>query len=202
MDPWMNELDIKLFYKYLDKCTNYFEFGSGGSTYQALIRDNIKSVYSIENHKPYFNELSKKLSEKSLNLDKLNYILIDMKTKPNTTGHPITKLSYDKMKLQWNKYSKYLKNLDKNISKTIDFILIDGRFRAASLLNSFTVINDNTFIAFDDFYGKSPPREEYYHVVLDYYDIIERGDILVILKKKNVEPPSQGIISKYQKIWL
>ena len=89
MDPWMNELDIKLFYKYSDKCTNYFEFGSGGSTYQALIRDNIKSVYSIENHKPYFNELSKKLSEKSLNLDKLNYILIDMKTKPNTTGHPI-----------------------------------------------------------------------------------------------------------------
>ena len=28
MEPWMNEDDKKLFYKYLDKCTNYFEFGS------------------------------------------------------------------------------------------------------------------------------------------------------------------------------
>jgi len=201
----MNVDDKKLFYKYLDKCTNYFEFGSGGSTYQALIRDNIKVLYSIENHKPYFDELSKKLNHFSLNLDKLNYILIDMKTKPNTTGHPITKLSYNKLKLNyinWFKYSKYLKNLDKNISKTIDFILIDGRFRAASLLNSFEVINDTTFIAFDDFYGKSPPRAKYYHVVLDYYDIVERGDILVILKKKNVNPPTDAIISKYEKIWL
>lgn len=195
----MNKDDIKLFYKYLNNCSNYFEFGSGGSTYQALLRDNIKLIYSIENHKPYFIELSKKLNNFKINLDKLNYILINMKTKNNTTGHPHKKSKYE----EWIKYSRYLKNLDTEISKKIDFILIDGRFRAASLLNSFSVINDDTFIAFDDFYGSSPPREKYYHIILDYFDIVEKGDILVILrKKKNIKPPRDNIILEYEKIWI
>jgi len=195
----MNKDDIKLFYKYLDTCSNYFEFGSGGSTYQALLRDNIKLIYSIENHKPYFIELYKKLNNLKINLDKLNYILINMKTKDKTTGHPHKNSKYE----EWINYSRYLKNMNKEISKEIDFILIDGRFRVASLLNSFEVINDDTFIAFDDFYGSSPPRAQYYHIVLDYFDIIEKGDILVILKKKkNIKPPEKDIILKYEKIWL
>ena len=37
---------IKIIYKYLDKATVYFEYGSGGSTYQASIRDNIKEYIS------------------------------------------------------------------------------------------------------------------------------------------------------------
>lgn len=32
-----------MFYKYLDNI--YFEYGSGGSTYQASIRKNIKTIY-------------------------------------------------------------------------------------------------------------------------------------------------------------
>ena len=194
----MPEDEIKLFYKYLDKATNYFEFGSGGSTYQALIRDNIKSIYSIENHKPYYQELNDKLKNTSYNLKKLNYILINMKTKKNTTGHP----SKDSKHEDLVKYSRYFRNLDKDIQSNIDLILIDGRFRSACLLNSFEFINDNTIIIFDDFYGKSPPREKYYNIVLDYFEIIEKIGRLVVLKKKNVEKPIDNIIIKYETEWM
>tara|TARA_B100001121_G_scaffold191395_1_gene167185 strand:+ start:1055 stop:1195 length:141 start_codon:yes stop_codon:yes gene_type:complete len=42
MEPHMSENDTKIFYKYLNNANYYFEYGSGGSTYQASIRNNIK----------------------------------------------------------------------------------------------------------------------------------------------------------------
>lgn len=42
MQPHLGRIDKQLFYQYLDKCNVYFEYGSGGSTYQAAIRNNIK----------------------------------------------------------------------------------------------------------------------------------------------------------------
>lgn len=38
MEPQLSKNDKKLFYKYLDNVNVYFEYGSGGSTYQASIR--------------------------------------------------------------------------------------------------------------------------------------------------------------------
>ena len=37
-----------MFYKYLNNTSVYFEYGSGGSTYQASTRKNIKKIYSVE----------------------------------------------------------------------------------------------------------------------------------------------------------
>ena len=48
MEPNLSKNDKKLFYKYLDNTNVYFEYGSGGSTYQASIRKNIKTIYSVE----------------------------------------------------------------------------------------------------------------------------------------------------------
>ena len=140
-------------------------------------------IYSVENHKPFYNKLKNQLTVLKCDLTKLNYFLIKMDTKPNTTGHPNKGSKYE----DWIKYSRFFKNLNKDIQKKIDLILIDGRFRAACLLNSFEYINDNTFIIFDDFYGTSPPRAKYYHIVLDYFDIVEKSDRLVVLKKKIVK---------------
>ena len=43
----------------------------------------------------------------------------------------------------------------------------------------------------------------YYHVVLDYYDIIEKGEIMVVLKKKkNIKPPSKELIEFSYLIWI
>ena len=48
MNPHLSKNDKKMFYKYLDKANVYFEYGSGGSTYQASIKNNIKKIYSVE----------------------------------------------------------------------------------------------------------------------------------------------------------
>ena len=48
MEPHLAKNDKEMFYTYLDKASTYFEYGSGGSTYQASIRKNIKKIYSVE----------------------------------------------------------------------------------------------------------------------------------------------------------
>lgn len=51
LKPHLSENDIKMFYDLLNKSNVYFEYGSGGSTYQASIRNNIKKIYSVESDK-------------------------------------------------------------------------------------------------------------------------------------------------------
>ena len=48
MEPHLAPNDKKMFYNYLKKSSFYFEYGSGGSTYQASIRKNIKKIFSVE----------------------------------------------------------------------------------------------------------------------------------------------------------
>ena len=86
-------------------------------------------------------------------------------------------------------------NLSTQEQQSIDLILIDGRFRVACCLKCYDIINDSCFIAFDDFLNRS-----HYHIVLDYFDIVERtrDKRMVILKKKrNVIVPKE-LIKKYE----
>ena len=83
MEPHLSKNDKKLFYKYLDKGNVYFEYGSGGSTYQASIRKNIKTIYSVESDISWQKKLNKTIKH-----DNINYIYNEMETKPNTWGNP------------------------------------------------------------------------------------------------------------------
>jgi len=180
MEPAIKPLDKILFYKYLNKATHYMEFGSGGSTYQASIRSNIKSIYTVESDLEWIEKLKLIILKESI---KYNYI--DIKAIPNSWGYPGNDCKPDDMK----KYS------DVKVQSDTDFILIDGRFRVACCLKLFKQIKDDCIIAFDDFLD----RKEY-NIVLDYYTIIEktRNNSLVILRKKNSSPPSSELINQYE----
>ena len=172
MKPHFLPNDLLMFYKYLDNATNYFEFGSGGSTYQSSIRPNIKSIYSVESDPIWFQKV-----KKEINNSKINFLFCDMETLPNTWGNPGENSSFE----SWKNYS------DKIIArKNIDFLLIDGRFRVACCLKSFSSLDENSYICFDDFLNRSN-----YHVVLDYFKIVDQtvDKCMVILQKKNVENP-------------
>ena len=54
MEPFFEIKDKKMFYEYLNNCKIYFEFGSGGSTYQASLKKNIKKIYSVESDKEWY----------------------------------------------------------------------------------------------------------------------------------------------------
>lgn len=189
MEPLLAVRDKKMFYKYLDKATIYFEYGSGGSTYQASIRNNINKIYSVESDLQWFLKVNKNVI-----CDKLNLIYVDLQTARNTYGGP-GPCCTDQDKIL---YSSQIKSVSSN--SKIDLILIDGRFRVACCLKCFDIINNDCLIAFDDFLN----RKEY-HIVLQYYDIVEqtKDNIMVILKKKpGVGPVDKSLIDKYELIAL
>lgn len=184
MEPHLAPNDKQLFYKYLDKATNYFEFGSGGSTYQAALRTNIVSIHSIESDFAWYTRMVSLLGDNPH--VKLIYNEIDAKA--NTWGHP----GPASTKEQKMRYSEQIRMLD---TSGLDLILIDGRFRVACCLKSFDVISDDCLIAFDDFLNRPV-----YHVVLEYYNIIEqtRDNRMIILKKKAGVVVPNELILKYE----
>ena len=188
MHPHLATKDKKMFYKYLNKASVYFEYGSGGSTYQASIRDNIKYIYSVESD----IEWQKILKEKIKNTN-ITFIYNEMNTLPNTWGKP-GKNASDKQK---KKYSNYIRELTKKEQDSIDLVFIDGRFRVACCLKCYDIIKDDCLIAFDDFLNRSS-----YHIVLDYFDIIEKtkhNRMVILKKKRNLNIP-QEVIEKYELI--
>ena len=189
MIPELSVNDMKMFYRYLDKSTIYFEYGSGGSTYQANLRKNIQKIYSVESDKTWINKL--KLSIKDVS--KIMYIYNEMGTKPRTWGYPSK--SCDKSNLI--NYSEHIRNLSVEERSKIDLVMIDGRFRVACCLKCFEVINDGCYIMFDDFLNRKK-----YHVVLNYYDIIEKTEdkrMVILRKNKNISIPDY-LIKKYELI--
>ena len=185
MEPHMAPNDLQMFYKYLDAATNYLEYGSGGSTYQASIRQNLKAIYSVESDLVWYNKLKALIGSNT----NVNYIYCEMKATGNIWGRPGRGSTLD----DWNKYSGAIIDIP-----DIDFVLIDGRFRVAWCLKCFDVIGSDCVIAFDDFLDR--PQ---YHVVLQFYEVIEKtiDKRMVILKKKALENgPSKELIEKYEKI--
>lgn len=189
MIPYLGEHDIKLFYKYLNNCTVYFEYGSGGSTYQSYIRNNITKIYSIESDLDWHNKLKSIIVDDT---NKIDFIYNELYSISNTWGYPGPNCS----EIQMKTYSNQIILLDTDKIQKIDLILIDGRFRVACCLKCFNVINENCLIAFDDFL-----KREEYHIVLNYYDIVEKTEDnnMVILKKKpNILTIPNNIIEQYE----
>ena len=73
--------DTIMFYKYLEKSEIYFEFGSGGSTYQASIRNNIKKIYTVESDLNWINKL-----KNIIQTNNITFIFNEMDTQPKTWG--------------------------------------------------------------------------------------------------------------------
>jgi hypothetical protein len=187
MNPHLSENDMKMFYKYLDKAKVYFEYGSGGTTYQASIRENIIKIYSVESDETWLDK-----HKKNIKSNNVIFFYNEMNTLPNTWGHP----GPNSTPIQHINYSNHIRNISEEEQASIDFILIDGRFRVACCLKCFDIINPNCLIAFDDFLNR-----EHYHIVLDYYDIIEEtidNRMVILQKKKNINSIPTNIINKYE----
>lgn len=188
MEPHMAQDDKVMFYKYLKQSYVYFEYGSGGSTYQASISDNITRVFSVE------SDLEWQTNVKTMVLNpKITYFFNEMDVQPNTWGNP----GKNATKEQKKAYSNYIRNLSEDERNSVDMVLIDGRFRVACCLKCHEIISESCVIAFDDFLNRP-----HYHVVLDYYDILEKttDNRMVILKKKDDTKVPNSLIEKYELI--
>ena len=189
MNPVLKDNDKLMFYKLLDKATVYFEYGCGGSTYQANIRNNIVKIYSVESDMEWIERLKQQIKS-----DKVVFLYNEMDTRPKTHGNP----GENSTVAQRIEYSNKIINLSKDERQKIDLVLIDGRFRVACCLKCFDVIGPDCLIAFDDFYIRRQ-----YHIVLNYYDVVEKtqDEHMVILKKKNnITSIPAHVIKKYELI--
>jgi len=162
--------------------------GSGGSTYQASIRDNIKKMYCVESDMNWLNKLKKNIKKNNI-----KFIYNSLNSLPNTWGRCGENVT-DKQKIN---YSSQMMKLSKNEINSIDLVLIDGRFRVACCLKCYNIIKDKCLIAFDDFLTR-----QNYHIILNYFDILEQtaDNRMVILKKKKNKIIPKDLIKEYELI--
>ena len=185
MEPFMKPLDRRLFYKQLGKATTYLEYGSGGSTVQASLRPNLRTIISVESDLDWHVKLRTMISVP------VQYIFCDVKTVPNSWGYPGPGSTPDDLRA----YSDVVRKLEPELQRSLDLVLIDGRFRVACCLKCYDVVSDQCVILFDDFLMRP-----HYHIVLDYFTIVEQtaDKCMVVLKKKAGVSPPKELIERYE----
>ena len=184
LKPYMTNNEIILLEKYYRNSKNYFEFGSGGSTVYA-IKNNIENIESVETDNDWVNRIKKdplvsnKLKEKKL---KIHMFPLNFEWTKAVSWKPNYK-KYLKTcdKSNWNNYSKIIRKCDLKL----DLVLVDGRFRVASCLETIKKVDNNCFILIHDYrQQKSATSIRGYEFVEKYLDIIEFKDNLYVFKKK------------------
>ena len=191
MEPHILPKDKELFYRYLDAATNYFEFGSGGSTVQAALRPNIQRLYSVESDVAWHTKVKNSLPSQK---EGVQLMLVDLHTNGGNWGHPGRTCTNEEKA----RYSDSIWAVGMLASQALDLILIDGRFRVACALKCFEVISDTCVVLFDDFLNR--PQ---YHIVLEFYEVVEQTaeKVMAVLRKKaGASAPSSQLILKYELI--
>ncbi|WP_342657279.1 hypothetical protein NPJ82_10190 [Sphingomonas sp. NY01] len=141
--PFMPEAEVLALADLLRGSRNYLEFGSGGSTRLAM-DINVPHIVSVETSRAYA-ELVRTYRDRVLTKSRLDVLVADIGN-TGAWGYPTT--SCDRVK--WPNYS--LGIWDQMPSDfTPDFILIDGRFRVATLMTAFLHVNAGCMIMIDDF---------------------------------------------------
>ena len=189
MKPWMKDSEICLFRKYLSKAINYYEFGSGGSTYIASEYENIQRITSVESLYDWITKISEEEPiKKRIDDETLKIIYIDVNAKK--LGKPRNKEKID----NWPLYSQSILTID----YTPDLILVDGRFRVASALQSYKKLADDGFLIIHDYTNR--PQ---YHIIEKFYDKVINKRTLQVFKKKPeiVLEELEKIIKDYELIF-
>ena len=195
MKPWLAKHDIDIFYEYLSKSSYYFEFGSGGSTYQAATQDNVLKMFCVESDESWLNKVKDSI-ENSKHISKhIEYLYCDLKTKPNSCGNPGKECTDESKRL----YGEQILKIPESDRNLIDMVFIDGRFRAACCLKAFNATNKSCVFLFDDFLYEDRIKD--YGVVLDYFEIeksTEDRKLVVLRKKKHVDIVPDDIIRRHE----
>ncbi len=85
----------------------------------------------------------------------------------------------------------YIEAIDTFNTTRFDVVLVDGRYRVACALRALKYTDQESVVIIHDFHRRV------YHVVLDYYEVVERADTLIVLRKKKNLPFPQDVYDKY-----
>lgn len=158
----------RVFYEY-ERATNILEYGTGGSTVLAAEMDQ-KKIVAVESDKDWAINLRKYLDNSPSTKSSPSIIHADIGP-TGAWGHPASSE-------HWAKYCNYPLLPWGGIEKFVpDVVLIDGRFRAACFLTSVLMIETETVILFDDYFGR-----ERYKVIEDFVSPVEAVERMAIFR--------------------
>lgn len=156
---------------------HYLEFGLGGSTFRALQKSKAK-IYTVESSSDWINQMQQYFVIRYFENKRL-YIF------PVNIG-PTRDWGYPKSDNYQNLFEAYSSNIFELINrKSIDLVLVDGRFRVACTLKTILSCHENNClrILIHDFWNR-----EQYHVLLKYLDTVKKSDSIGLFSiKKNID---------------
>lgn len=173
------------------------EYGSGGSTLLALQQNCHNIVYCCETDSAWLARLMLHISEQNLN-NRVYPIHLDVGVTglwgtPNINDCPIDFARMQKfvncVQLPWHMLNKH--------QKSPDFILIDGRWRAACFLSALLFCEKPVVILWDDYLERPE-----YHI---FDDLLKPVEMIGRAAMFRVDPSSYDakyIIKKYAHIFV
>lgn len=187
MNPLISKKCYNLITGYLNKDMTLLEIGSGGSTINFC--KLVKKMYSVESNDYWYDIVNKNIEK--LSIDNVNYKFIKSNELDKNVGG-----------IYWTykMYEDYI-NYVSTLNTKFDIIFIDGMARQYCYLSCFNYIKEDGYVIIHDFYNNSNMQRMWNMDLLNKYYIeinsikecygkhknTERGNDVIILKKKNIE---------------
>lgn len=167
----MTEGEREFLLENIKNAENYLEFGAGGSTFLSLLQTDIQNIVSVESDMNWLEYL-RNWEIISSNENKRLYFEFVNIGETKQWGFPVN----DEKKSLFPNYSQKPFLSDTNWNA----VFIDGRFRAACLLQTVLNCDKNTKILMHDFNNR-----KHYHNILKFVDIVDTQDSMALFKTKD-----------------
>lgn len=164
LSPWMHPTEIAAIETTLKPHHVMLEWGSGGSTLR--FAPLVKHYISIEHNKGWHDKVRKAIGQAGLHNVALHFIPHDQNAAPYIEFPTRTRHRFDR-------------------------VLVDGRSRPECATFVLDHLAPDALVFIHDFYM---PGRQYYHSVLDHYDVVKAvthtPQTLVVLRRKPTVPPT------------
>ena len=191
--------------EYIKDKNKVLEWGSGTSTiYFSKI---VKQFVSIEHNMEWYNFVSAQITDNTecyyvaphdfKNDEELDKNVPDLLCRANDPvlvdgiTHWNTRDGFD-----WHCGIDYIRKPLELEYRDYDVVIVDGRCRTMCAYIAKYLIKDGGYLIFDDFKSRT-----YYHGILKYYEVIDGGDTLAILKVRENELSREEVVEVSEELY-
>ena len=191
--------------EYIKDKNKVLEWGSGTSTlYFSKI---VKQFVSIEHNMEWYNRISSQITDNVeyyyiaphgfKNDEELDKNVPDLLCRANDPvlvdgiTHWKTRDGFD-----WHCGIDYIRKPLELEYRDYDAVIVDGRCRTMCAYIAKYLIKDGGYLIFDDFKSRT-----YYHGILKYYEVIDGGDTLAILKVRENELSREEVVEVSEELY-
>ena len=191
--------------EYIKDKNKVLEWGSGTSTlYFSKI---VNQFVSIEHNMEWYNRISSQITDNVeyyyvvphgfKNDEELDKNVPDLLCRANDPvlvdgiTHWNTRDGFD-----WHCGIDYIRKPLELEYRDYDVVIVDGRCRTMCAYIAKYLIKDGGYLIFDDFKSRT-----YYHGILKYYEVIDGGDTLAILKVRENELSREEVVEVSEELY-